>query len=63
MEKEIEIACELVHETDKAYLIDAGLDDNVWIPKSKVKDYCEDVNGNIDSVFIPESLAYQKGLI
>lgn len=62
MAKQVEIDCTVVHETDKAYLIDAGTDENTWIPKSQVTDYCEE-DGQITSIFISEFLATQKGLI
>lgn len=59
--KEIEIACTVKHETDKAMLINDG-DKDVWIPKSKITDYSE--TGNvIESIFIPEWLALEKELI
>lgn len=65
-EKLIDIAAELRHETDKAYLIYDGRDENIkgekkelrtWIPKSK----CE---MNDDGTFtMPEWLALEKGFI
>lgn len=58
---EVEIAVEIRHETDLAYLIFDGQQE-VWIPKSQVSDYCED-KGKIISIFIPEWLAEDKGLI
>jgi hypothetical protein len=30
----VDIACVILHETELAWLIDAGTDDHVWIPKS-----------------------------
>jgi hypothetical protein len=52
----IEIAGELRHETEKAFLIFEG-DKEVWIPKSHVEN-------NGDGTFsMPEWLAMDKGLI
>lgn len=52
----IDIACELKHETAKAYLINDGMKD-VWLPKSQVEH-------NDDNTFtMPEWLAKEKGLI
>ena len=59
--KDIEIACTVKHETTAAYLITDG-DKEVWIPKSKVSDYCE-TKEVIESIFIPEWFATDKGLI
>ena len=58
---EVEIACQVKHETDRAYLVDTG-DGEHWIPKSQVSDYCADKDGVINSVFIPDWLAEEKGL-
>jgi hypothetical protein len=52
----IEIAAEIRHETDKAYLLFDGTRE-AWVPKSQVED-------NEDGTFtMPEWLAEQKGLI
>lgn len=58
---DIEIAVEVITDTDAAYLITDG---NVecWIPKSVVKDYSEE-NGQIRTIFISEWFAEKKGLI
>lgn len=67
---DVEVEVTIKHETDKAYLIACdsapGGEVECWIPKSKVSDYCEELrNGKqtITSVFIPEWLATEKGLI
>ena len=66
---EVEIACRVEHETcvgeesEGAYLIDSlDVDEKVWIPKSQVKDLCEE-DGVIISIFLPMWLAEDKGLI
>ncbi len=59
--KEVEIDCEVVGETDKAYKINDGKV-TCWIAKSQISDYTER-NGNIVSIFIPEWLATEKELV
>jgi hypothetical protein len=54
----IDIACVIIHETERAWLIDAGTDDNVWIPKSIGEHDPTD-----DTIAMPEWLAIEKGLI
>lgn len=57
----IEIAVDVVAETQKAMLVNDGKQD-VWIPRSQIKDYCEE-KGKVTSIFITEWLATEKGLI
>lgn len=52
----IEIACILQHETERAFLIDAGGEKPVWVPKSQ----CEFEDGTLT---LPEWLAKDKGMI
>jgi hypothetical protein len=63
--KQIEVACEVKRETSSALLINDGTKD-VWIPKSQISDQCEE-NGlfgsKVVSIFVPEWLALDKGLI
>lgn len=59
--KQVEIACEVVAQTPKALLIFDGKQ-KVWIPRSQITDECEGKNG-IESIFISEWLATEKGLI
>ena len=65
--KIVEVDCEVEHSTDKAYLVSTGTTkEPVWVPKSVVDDYSFDtVNGAevITSIFIPEFIAIEKGLI
>lgn len=66
MSKLIDIAAELRHETDSAYLLWDGREEvggknkkelRVWVPKSQVED-------NGDGTFtMPEWLAIEKGFI
>lgn len=53
----IDIAATLVHQTDKAVLLDAGMEEPAWLPKSQVED-----NGD-GTWTMPERLAHEKGLI
>jgi hypothetical protein len=58
----IDISVTLVHETDRAVLVDHGGGANVWLPKSA----CEierDPNGKTWTLTLPERLANEKGLI
>jgi len=62
---DIEIAVEVKRETTAAYLVNDGRVD-VWIPKSQISDYTEErglFGPKITSIFVPEWLAKDKGLI
>lgn len=59
--KDVEIAVEVQAETPKALLVNDGINE-VWIPRSQIKDQCEE-KGVISSIFITEWLAKEKGLI
>lgn len=58
----IDISVVLVHETDKAVLIDHGGTANVWLPKSAIE-IERDANGRTHTVTLPERLANEKGLL
>ncbi len=58
----IEIAVEVRHETDAALLVFDGKTE-AWIPKSSVSDQSERDDGSIETIFIPEWLATEKGLL
>jgi len=53
----IDIAVILHHETELAYLVDAGGPKPVWLPKSQVE-----MNDD-GTATLPEWLALEKGLI
>lgn len=59
--KLIEIACELRHETGKAFLIFDGTRE-AWLSKSLTEEQL-DGRGKLVGVIIPEWLAKQKELI
>ena len=56
----IDIACTLLHETPRAWLVDTGDPQPVWIPKSQ-GEYYQD--RNIEIITLPTWLAKEKGLI
>lgn len=58
----VDISVVLVHQTEKAVLVDAGGDRNVWLPRSAIEIEC-DANGKTWTVTLPERLAMEKGLI
>jgi len=62
MTVEIEIAVEVRRETEKAMLIYDGKSE-AWVPKSQITDQSEKNDGTIESIFVPEWLALEKGLI
>lgn len=58
----IDISVTLVHQTERAVLVDHGGKENVWVPKS----LCEierDANGKTWTLTLPEGVAQEKGLI
>lgn len=59
----VEIACELRHETEAAFLIFDG-DREAWIPKSQCDEFEPDAPGKKTGVLaVEEWLATEKGLI
>lgn len=63
MDREVEIAVVVKRETEKAILVNFGVRDEVWVPKSQISDWSEDGDGSTSSIFIPEWLAKEKGMI
>ena len=64
MAMKIEVFVEIVHETPNALLVDAGLGELVWIPKSVLLDLDPAVTqGWKGELEIPEWLAAEKGLV
>lgn len=62
--KDVEIECTVKVVTDRAILIYDGKQE-VWIPKSQVSDYSgsDDLDTTVESIFIPEWLAIERGLV
>lgn len=52
-------------DDELAILVDAGVDNDIWIPRSQISDQTEDPFQENDSleIEIPEWLALNKGLI
>lgn len=59
--KDVEIEIEVLGQTDKALRVSNGKVE-AWVPKSQISDECEE-NGKTTSIFIPEWLAVDKGLV
>ena len=62
MSKDVELEVEIRAETPKALLVFDGRTE-VWVPKSQIRDQCENDLGTITSIFISEWLATEKGLV
>lgn len=63
--EQIEIACEVRRETDKAWLIFDGTRE-VWIARSQISDYTTSAGlfgAKVASIFVPVWLAEEKGLV
>lgn len=62
MLKLIDISCQLKHETPKAWLLDTGDAEPVWVPKS-IGELERSDDGKSYVLILPEWLAMEKGLI
>ena len=64
MGAKIWIAVQIKAETDRALLVDAGMQNDSWLPKSQILDYSDDyqIGDNIE-IEIAEWLAMEKDLI
>lgn len=60
----VEIECIVKIITERAVLINDGKRD-VWIPISQISDWVggDEIDTSIESIFIPEWLAIEKGLV
>lgn len=59
----VDIALDLRHETDKAFLVSSGGSEQVWLPKSLTEN-ADNVKVNGSGVFVaPYWLLHDKGLI
>lgn len=56
----VEVTGRIVHETDKAVLLDDGVTTQ-WLPRSKVD--VEPISEQFVEVFMPEWLAKEKGYV
>ena len=65
MPSSIWVSVVLKIETEKAWLVDAGIKKDTWVPKSQIIDYSENEFkiGDTIEIEIPEWLALEKELI
>jgi hypothetical protein len=49
--------------TDKALLVDHGRKEEAWVPKSQISDFTGPDLDHADSIFLPEWLAAEKGMV
>lgn len=61
--KTVEVECAVVRTTDAAIQIDHGGESFVWVPKSQISDYTGGTLEQAESIFIPDWLAEEKGLV
>ena len=62
--KDIELQIQERARTQKAILVATEVcRQPAWIPLSQVSDYTEEDNGTYSSIFIPQWLAEEKGLV
>ena len=54
----VDIACEITAETEKAFKIDHGGEEECWVPKSQ----CE-WDATVKTMTMPEWLALDKGIL
>lgn len=62
MNDTVEINCQIKHETEAAFLIDAGFEEPVWIPKSQIT-HVEEESDSSYTIHMSEWIAKQKDLI
>ena len=63
--KEVEIECEVVAKTEKAWKVVTPTNlEGAWVPVSQISDYCEEGNpARVTSIFVTQWMAEQKGLV
>ncbi len=60
---DIEIEVEIRGRSKLALLVSSDGDSEAWVPKSQISDYTGPNVDEAESIFIPEWLATEKGLI
>lgn len=62
---EVEILVVVKRVTERAILVNHGVEKEEWLPISQISDWCgsEEVGIGTTSVFIPEWLAIEKGMV
>jgi len=58
----VDITVIIIHQTDKAVLVDFGGKEHVWLPHSQVE-VARSPNGKSHIVTLPEWLANEKGML
>jgi len=53
----VEISAIIERETAKAYLVDVGFEENIWLPKSQIE-----IDTARNTILVPKWLAKEKGL-
>lgn len=63
----VEIAVVVKRTTEKAILVNHGVPEEVWVPKSQISDWSDGPDDEpgygTTSIFIPEWLAIEKGMV
>lgn len=62
-QREVEIEIVVKRSTDRAILVNHGVPKEEWVPISQISDYIGDSVHTAESIFIPEWLAHEKGMI
>ncbi len=62
---DIEIAVQVRTVTEKAMLVSGDGETYVWVPKSQIADWSgsEELGAKVETIFLPEWLATEKGLV
>ena len=66
MSRAVEIEVVVVAVTEKAICVNHGGPSNVWVPKSQISDFTGDgdePDASTTSIFLPEWMAIDKGLV
>lgn len=64
-DNDVELEVKVFAETEKALQVSVDGELRVWLPKSQISDWSgsEDLDRNVTSVFVPQWLAEEKGLV
>lgn len=64
-QREVELEVRVRAVTDKAMLVSTDGTNQAWLPKSQITDWSgsEELDSNTTSIFVPEWLAVEKGLV
>ena len=61
---DVELEVQVLAVTDKALLVKTAMG-QAWVPISMISDYSgsEDLDARVDSIFVPQWIAEEKGLV